>query len=410
MRQDKHSLSLAFVAPRYGEDIVGGSEAVMAEAAHGLAQRGHSVEVLTTCAKSHFSWANEFPEGSFSDGALHVRRFKTVTKRRRIAVSEIEERLSRGELLTKDQEDIWLNERFKVPGLYLYLLSQKNRYDAVVFSPYLFWSTLACSGLAKEKSVIMPCLHDEPYAWLDVVKATLTDAALLWFLSEPEHQLGHRVAPEMSPLHDVVGAAVNIPDAYVPGKFMSDHGLKRPFILYAGRREEGKGWNDLLKSFAAAVATQRFDIDLVTIGVGNPQIPESLKHRVIDLGYVSAAEMPHAFSAALALVQPSKNESFSRTIMEAWLAKTPVIAYSRGEVVTWHCERSKGGLMYADQFELTECLNLIATNKELARQLGENGHAYVLSNYTWEKVLDRMENSLLSLYLANKLSYTKRSL
>jgi len=379
----------------------------MAEAAHRLAARGHHVEVLTTCAKSHFSWANEFPEETFVDGDLNVRRFRTVTKRRRIAISNIEERLSRGDKLTKEQESVWLNERFKVPGLYLYLLAQKNLYDAVIFSPYLFWSTLACSEIVKEKSVIMPCLHDESYAWLDVVKKTLTDASALWFLSEPEHQLGHRVAPEMSSLHDVVGAAVTIPESYNPGRFMNEHKLERPFILYAGRREEGKGWNELLKAFSGAIATQRFDIDLVTVGVGNPMIPEGLRDRVLDLGYLSSSELPNAFSAASALVQPSRNESFSRTVMEAWLAKTPVIASAHGEVVTWHCERSQGGLTYADRFELTECINLISNNKELAVRLGENGRSYVLANYTWDKVADKMEDSLFSLFAVNNLSYTK---
>ncbi len=405
MRENKNSLKLAFVTPRYGRDVVGGSEAVMAEAAHGLAQRGHRVEILTTCAKSHFSWANEFPEEVFTDVDLEVRRFKTVTKKRRLAVAKIEDRLSAGERLTDTEEDIWLNERFRAPGLYLYLLSQQRRYDAVVFSPYLFWSTLACAGLVKEKSVIMPCLHDEPYARLGIVKKTLTQAAALWFLSEPEHQLCHRVAPRMSPLHEVTGAAVAVPNSYNPAKFMEKHGLKNPFLLYVGRREEGKGWDNLMKSFASALATQRFKMDLITVGVGNPNIPESLKNNVIDLGYLEADELPDAFSAASALAQPSKNESFSRTVMEAWLAKTPVVASSAGEVVTWHCERSKGGLTYADNYELTECLQLISSNKALAAQMGENGRAYVLSNYTWDKVTDKMEDSLQNLSAVNQLVY-----
>ena len=49
--------------------------------------------------------------------------------------------------------------------------------------------------VAPERSIIMPCLHDEPYAHLGVVGATLSSVAGLWFLSEPEHQLAHRVAP-----------------------------------------------------------------------------------------------------------------------------------------------------------------------------------------------------------------------
>src|SRR4029079_3496257 len=54
---------LAFVPPRYGTEIVGGSEAVMREAAHGLARRGWDVEVLTTCARDHYTWRNQFEPG-----------------------------------------------------------------------------------------------------------------------------------------------------------------------------------------------------------------------------------------------------------------------------------------------------------------------------------------------------------
>ena len=32
-----------------------------------FAARGHEVELLTTCARSHFSWANEFEAGTFLD-------------------------------------------------------------------------------------------------------------------------------------------------------------------------------------------------------------------------------------------------------------------------------------------------------------------------------------------------------
>ncbi len=65
----------AFVTPRYRPGVVGGSEAVMAEAARGLAGRGYQVEILTTCARSHFSWANEFDEGTSEDRGVLVRPF-----------------------------------------------------------------------------------------------------------------------------------------------------------------------------------------------------------------------------------------------------------------------------------------------------------------------------------------------
>ena len=107
--------------------------------------------------------------------------------------------------------------------------------------------------------------------------------------------------------------------------------------------------------------------------------------------------MPSAFAAAEALVQPSTNESFSRTLMEAWLAGTPVIASAAGEVVTWHCERSGGGLLYRDELELGECLRFAAEAPKLAAELAGRGRDYVLANYTWPRVLDAMEASLENL-------------
>ncbi len=118
---------------------------------------------------------------------------------------------------------------------------------------------------------------------------------------------------------------------------------------------------------------------------------------MIDLGYLDADEMPNAFAAAEALVQPSANESFSRTLMESWLAGTPVIASAAGEVITWHCERSGGGLTYADDLEFAQCLRFVAEAPKAAAAMAARGQQYVLGNYTWEVVLDAMERSLVGL-------------
>jgi len=385
---------LAFVPTRYGEGVVGGSEAVMAEAARGLAGRGYDVEVLTTCALDHYTWANALEPGRFEQDGLVLRRFRTATSPLTPAQAELEHRLHHGPRLDLDEEIAWVNGRFRVPELYFHLAGHAEDYDALIFSPYLFWSTIYGAGVAPERSIVMPCLHDEPYAWLRVVADTLSSVAGVWFLSEPEHQLGHRVTNRLPPGHSVVGAAVHAPAGYDPDGFRERHGLNRPFILYAGRREEGKGWGQLLRAFSAALLSRRLPFDLVTFGVGDPGIPERLSSRVIDLGYLEDWEVPHAFAAAEALVQPSINESFSRTVMESWLAGTLVIASASSAVLAWHCERSGGGLTFADDYELGECLGFLADAPKAASALADRGRDYVLANYTWEVVLDAMERSL----------------
>ncbi len=390
-------LRIAFVTPRYGEGVVGGSEAVMAEAAWGLAARGHTVELLTTCARSHFTWENEFPPGETQDHGIVIHRFPTVSAISRVLAGELERRVQRSERLSESEEIAWVNGRLRVPDLYLHLVANAERFDAIVLSPYLFWSTIYGAAVAPERTIVMPCLHDESYAYLKVVEKTISAAAGVWFLSEPEHQLGHRIAPGMSSHHPVVGAAVDVPSSYDPAGFRERHGLRRPFILYAGRREDGKGWRQLLAAYAASLVGNDLPFDLVTVGVGAPQVPSGIKDRVIDLGFMSTEELPNAFAAAAAMVQPSVNESFSRTMMEAWLAGTLVIANARGEVITWHCERSGGGLTYSDELEFAQCLHFLAEAPESARALAARGRDYVLANYTWPLVLDRMEHSLAEL-------------
>ena len=54
---------IAFVPSRYGHDVIGGAETVFRELAGALAERGWDVEVLTTAARDHFAWKNEYPTG-----------------------------------------------------------------------------------------------------------------------------------------------------------------------------------------------------------------------------------------------------------------------------------------------------------------------------------------------------------
>ncbi len=389
-------MKLAFVPPRFASGVFGGSEAVSREAAFGFAARGYDVEVVTTCAVDHYTWANELPEGTSYENGLTVRRFPVVRRPSRPAL-RAQLSIQAGHIPDLDHQVSWMGFLFSAPALFEYLLEEGRGYDAVVFSPYLFWTTSVCAPLVAERAVVIPCLHDETYARLDVLRPVLADPALVWFLSAPEHALAHRLGP-VSRRHSVTGAGVPVPPRYDPEGFMKRHGLERPFVLHAGRREEGKGLDWLLDAFSVIVLEEGLDLDLVSIGKGEfgrgLRAQGPLAERVVDLGFVSDEERDNAFAAATAYVQTSRVESFSRTIMEAWLAGTPVLAWDRSEVVAWHCRRSGGGLMFADAGELAEQLRVVAEKPEVAAELAAAGRRYVLENYSWANVLDRMEASL----------------
>ncbi len=389
MREGK----LVFIPPRYGVDLVGGAEAVMREAAHGLAERGWSVEVLTTCARDHYRWRNEYPASTAVVDGVTVRRFPVIEPSDSAEHRWRQRRIELGEPLSYREQFAWINGSFRSPALFDHLLRHRREYRTVILSPYLSWTAVACSEIVPEKTVLIPCLHDEPYARLELFRELLGRPARVWFNSEPEHALAHRMGA-LPPRHEVMGSGIVVPPSYDAEGFRSRHRLRNPFILFAGRREQGKGWDWLLRAFEETFARHRLPFDLVTIGVNEITIPPALEGRVIDLGFVDDDERSNAFAAAVAYLQPSVNESFSRTMMESWLAGTPVIANARCEVAAWHCERSEGGLTFDDSFELAQCLLLLAEAPQAARHLARRGREYVLANYRWERVLERMEGAL----------------
>ena len=383
---------LAFVTPRYGDAVVGGSESVLREAAQGFVARGWEVDILTTCAVDHHTWANAYPPGSFVDEGVRVHRFPTVHDGDKLMRDTIERRIQLGLPVDVGAQRLWLNGTFRVPELFHHLVVHGDEYRAVVLSPYLFWTTIAGIAAVPERTIVMPCLHDEHYAYLDIVRPVLADPAQVWFLSEPEHDLGHVLA-DVAP-HHVTGAGVQVTEAGDPVKGRELAGTDRPYLYYAGRREGGKGWDDLLSAFTRAVEEHGVELDLVTSGVGPVEPARSVTGRVHDLGLRPYAELSHLFAAAAACAQPSRNESFSRIIMEAWLAGTGVIANAASAVVSWHCERSGAGITYADQDELVQAMVVLDEQPDILRALAPKGREYVLREYTWPVVLDRMEQAL----------------
>ena len=384
---------IAFVPARFGPEIIGGAEIVLRRMALGLQDRGWEVEVLTTAALDYFTWRNEMPVGVAQEDGLTVRRFEAVKSTAGTARHEIGMRMFGGEQIPLSDQETWLNDDVRIPGLYSHLLSHGSEYRAIVFGPYLFWPSVACSQIHPTRSLLWTCLHDEPYAYQSIFKPVLSGVAGLFLQTEPEHELAHSVFPTLAP-HDVVGCGVEVPDTYDPDGFRRKFSIDAPFLLYAGRREGAKGWDDLLAMYTRAVVDKGLPFHLVTMGAGEVRPPAAVADRVHDLGFLSDEDRNDAYAAASAYVQPSRYEAFSRTIMESWLAGVPVIGVGQGGVVRYHVERSRAGIVYDDEYDFEQALVLLAEHPEAGRALGRAGRQYVLDNYQWDDVLTRVEASL----------------
>ena len=114
--------------------------------------------------------------------------------------------------------------------------------------------------------------------------------------------------------------------------------LTRPFVFYAGRREWGKGWQDLLRAFEDCGGRWRCGAGPGDVRGGGDHACAGRRSGTGSSTWVSSADSDRngAMAAAAAYVQPSANESFSRTVLEAWLGghlwswRTPTAPSSGG--------------------------------------------------------------------------------
>jgi glycosyltransferase involved in cell wall biosynthesis len=381
--------TLAFVVPWYGAAIPGGAEAECRATVRALQRRGVPVEVLTTCARDHASgWGDHHPDGAREEDGVLVRRFK-VRPRDPERYARLQWRLDLGGTLTSFEEEDFVRESINSNDLYAYLAAERDRYW-YAFIPYCFGTTWEGALIAPERSLLVPCLHDEPFARLKWTRRVLRAVRAVCFHVPAERALGEALAGADPARFHVVGEGVDPPPPGEAARFRRQHRVLAPFLLYAGRKAAEKNTPLLVEYFARYRLThpKAPRLQLVLIGPGGVRIPPRLSADILDLGFVSAQDKADAYAAALAVCQPSRLESFSLVLMEAWLAGTPVLVHGGCPVTREHCLASNGGLFFDDYFEFAEALDRLAADPALRRRLADSGRAYVEARYTWDRVTD----------------------
>ena len=392
-------MRLAIVVPRYGPGIVGGAETLCRDYAERLLAAGHEVEVLTTCARDHFSWRNELPPGTTTVDGVTVHRYPVTTPKDHGAVTMLHARLDAGFRLDAAAEKRWVeNTGYSAPMLDA-IAQTAARVDAVLFAPYLFASTVFGACVAPSKSLIIPCLHDEAYARFGIVQQTLQGVAGLIFNSAPERDLAARLLGETLPPNEVVGVGFDEPDPLHPDDWRRRNRLNDDAVAYAGRREIAKNFPLLLQWMTAYNdgLGRRGPATLLAMGSGEIRAPRSARGNLRDLGFVSQQEKLEALAASTVTAQLSLNESFSYVLMESWLAGTPVIVHADCAVTRTHCAESGGGLWVRDAETFAAALDRLRGDASLRTAMARAGAHYVRTQYSWKAVLARLESAVQEL-------------
>ncbi len=386
---------LALVIPWVGDDAHGGAELQGWETARELAARGWAVEVLTTCSRSFLHrWDENYhrPGEELREG-VPVRRFP-VDRRDEGRFGAANQALLAGGRLSPTQEDDFVRESINSRELYRFIRERGDEY-VFIFLPYLYGTTLIGASVRPDRSLLMPCFHDEPYAYLEVTRRRFGEVRGMLYLTTEEARAVDRVMGRSIP-GMVTGGGIDVGPAGSGERFRSATGIADPFLLYVGRLDRGKNTHLLMAYFRRWLARNEGSMKLVLIGGGDLPVPAD-EPAFVRLGVTDEGGKRDACAAALALCQPSVNESFSRVIMEAWLQGTPVLVSGRCEVTRGHCLRSAGGLFFDDWYEFAEEMDLLAADEGLRRGLGEAGRRYVQANYRWDTVIARLLDAVTSL-------------
>ena len=166
------------------------------------------------------------------------------------------------------------------------------------------------------------------------------------------------------------------------------NGNARPYFLFVGRLEQIKGLQNVIPVFRnqekydlLVAGDGEFRDALSAMAGGSPNIK--------FLGRLSQSELGALYESARAVIVPSIcYETFGIIIIEAFARRTPVIVNDLGalpEVV----EDSGGGYVYRNEEQLREAMEKLASDPDLRRQLGDNGHAAYRKYWDQDAHLER---------------------
>jgi glycosyltransferase involved in cell wall biosynthesis len=376
-------LKIAIVVQRYGAEVNGGAEQMSRWLAEHLLSVA-DVDVITTCAIDYNTWEDVYPSGESELNGVPVHRFAVDSPR--TADMGARTLALRYQQHTLFDEFEWVRDQGPYSSeLLKFIHESRDRYDFFIFVTYLYATAFFGLPLVSDKAILVPTAHEEWYIELPAYRSLFHMPELIVYLTQPEMFHVHRVTGNEDVPGVIVGVGINTPDIVSAARFREKYGLEGEFLIYIGRIDEAKNVPELLDFFARFQEDYGRDMSLVLLGKAHFPLPD--QPDIIQLGFVSEQDKFDALQAATLLVVPSKYESLSMVVLEAWKMETPVLVNGRCAVLKHQCRQSNGGLYYHtyDEFALT--LQTLLENPAMRQEMGRQGSKFVSNTYDWDIII-----------------------
>jgi len=383
-------MRLCFVIQRYGLEVAGGAELHCRWLAGRLA-RSHEVRVVTTCAVDYLEWRNHYPAGrTFVDGVPVLRHpvRRPRSARRFALISD----LVFHEEHTLADERAWVVENGPESPALVRSLRGMDDVDLFLFYCYRYYHSFFGLPAVAERAVLVPTAEEDPAVELPVFRSLFRAPQGVLYLTPEERSLVQGVSGNGSVPDAVVGSGVNVPPGWTSVDLRGRFGLEPGYLLYVGRIDRNKGADRLFAYYRRLREDWPDAPPLALAGSAALEIPGVPGIRY--LGFVTEDEKFALLAGCRLLVMPSRYESLSVVVLEAWAMGRPVVVNSDCRVLEGQCVRSGGGLFYRGYGEFAAAVRLLSEQGELGARLGEAGRGYVESEYAWDVVEARTDRFL----------------
>jgi len=395
---------IAIVVQRYGAAINGGAEVHARAIAQRLANL-YDVTILTSCAIDHHTWIPVLPAGESREEGIRIIRFDHPSggisgiKALQYELLKIsvklysllfKNKIRRGRRKASRAEQAF--EKLKlikqgpfIPKLVDYIKEHEEQYDVFIFFTYLYYPTVMGLPWVGKKSILIPTLHDEPAVYRSIYQKLMSSPAAIFFNTAAEKKLAENIFDISKSINKIVAVGIEIPDLKPDAGIPEKYGIKKPYLIYVGRIDKGKGCKKLISAHMKYVLAKGDQIRLVMVGKSKLRAHE--KGEAIFTGFVSEEEKHQLIGQAAALVMPSPYESLSLALLEGFAHGIPGLVNGHCEVLADHIAAGNCGWAYTGKEEFEKALDHITGKPTETHRMGENGKRYVMENYRWETIL-----------------------
>lgn len=386
---------VAIIIQRYGKEVSGGGEYyARALAAH--LKEFYDVTVLTTTSLE-LTFQKHYSSGEFDDNGVRIIRFDNSRVRNFARLEELSNDeaavINDGKPTNVSIDLQWSDEWGPYcPNLVQYVESACDDYDAFIIFTYIYFTTIRCLPLVKDKAIFIPTAHDEIWAKPTIFHKLFSMPRYFGFLTEGEEAFVRGFYQNNQVPGEIIGCGVDLPENLNASAFRTKFQIQDEYIAYIGRIDVSKGCDQLIQYFLTYKSRNKTNLKLVLMGEGT--ISCSHNKDIVFTGFVTEQEKFDGISGAILTVAPSKYESLCIAVLESFACGVPILANGECSILKAHCQNGKNGFSYGSEMEFMERLDDLMKNESKRKKMGAAAKKYIEENYTWEITINKMNHMI----------------